>query len=64
MVWIQHHYKLALSQYKEIERTVLTMTSLLNNRDKLEAADNTTSEPDPTNMVDEDKMVFGRFINP
>ena len=33
------------------------MTSLLNNLDKLEAADNNTKEPDPTNMVDEDKMV-------
>ena len=33
------------------------MTSLLNNLDKLEAADNNTIEPNPTNMVDEDKMV-------
>ena len=33
------------------------MTLLLNNLDKLEAADNNTKEPDPTNMVDEDKMV-------
>ena len=31
------------------------MTSLLNNLDKLEAADNNTIEPDPTNVVDEDK---------
>ena len=40
------------------------MTSLLNNLDKLEAADNKTNEPDPTNMVDEDKMVFSRYIDP
>ena len=33
------------------------MTSLLNNLDKLEAADNNTKEPNPTNVVDEDKMV-------
>ena len=31
------------------------MTLLLNNLDKLEAADNNTKEPDPTNMLDEDK---------
>ena len=31
------------------------MTSLLNNLDKLEAADNNTIEPDPTNVVDEHK---------
>ena len=33
------------------------MASLLNNLDKLQAADNNTKEPNPTNMVDEDKMV-------
>ena len=33
------------------------MTSLLNNLDKLEAADNNIKEPDPTNVVDEEKMV-------
>ena len=35
--------------------SVPEMTSLLNNLDKLEAADNNTKEPDPTNVVDEDK---------
>ena len=34
--------------------TYLDMASLLND---LEAADNNTKEPDPTNVVDEDKMV-------
>ena len=39
------------------------MTSLLNNLDKLEAADNNTIEPNSTNVVDEDKMVFSRYID-
>jgi len=33
------------------------MASLLSNLDKLEAENNNTKEPDPTNVVDEDKMV-------
>ena len=39
---------------KNIVGTNLDMASLLNN---LEAADNNTKEPDPTNVVDEGKMV-------
>ena len=34
--------------------TNLDMASLLNNH---EAADNNTKKPDPTNLVDEDKVV-------
>ena len=37
--------------------SVPKMTLLLNNLDELEAAENNTKEPDPTNVVDEDKMV-------
>ena len=40
------------------------MTSLLNPLDKLEAADNNSIEPDPNNVVDEDKVFFSRYINP
>ena len=52
-----------LSQDKETEYAILEITSLLHNLDKLEAADNNTKEPNPTNVVDEDKMVFSRYID-
>ena len=54
---VQHHYELVFPKDKETENSNPEMTLLLNNLDKLEAADNNTKEPDPTNMVDEDKMV-------
>ena len=63
MVWNQHHYELVFPKMMT-EYTILKMTSLLNNLDKLEAADNNNIEPDPTNVVDEDKMVFSRYIDP
>ena len=53
-----------LSQDKDTEYEILEITSLLNNLDKLEAADNNTKEPDPTIVFDEDKMVFSRYIDP
>ena len=40
------------------------MTSLLNPLNKLEAADNTTTEPDPTNVVGEENMFFNDYIDP
>ena len=46
-----------LSQDKYTGYATLEMTLLLNNLDKLEAADHNTTEPNPTNVVDEDKMV-------
>ena len=54
----QHHYELDLSQDKETELKLLKMTSLLNPLNKLEAVDNNTSEPNPTNVVDKDNMFF------
>ena len=54
----------SLSQDEETKYAILEMTSLLNNLVKLEVADKNTKEPDPTNMVDRDKMVFIRYIDP
>ena len=39
------------------------MASLLNNLDKLAAADNNTTEPDPTNVVAEDIDTNGSLVN-
>ena len=39
------------------------MTSPLNPLNKLEAADNTTTEPNPTNIVDEDNVFFYDYID-
>ena len=59
----QHYYELDLSQDEETILKLLEMTSLLNPLNKLEAADNTTTEPDPTNVVDEDNMFFNDYID-
>ena len=40
------------------------MTSLLNPLNKLEAVDNNSSKPNPTNIVDEDNMFFSNYIDP
>ena len=39
------------------------MASLLNNLDKLETADNNSTEPDPTNVVAEDIDNSGSLVN-
>ena len=39
------------------------MASLLNDLDKLDAADNNTTEPDSTNIVAEDKDTNGSLVN-
>ena len=39
------------------------MASLLNNLNKLDAADNNSTEPDPTNIVAEDKDNNGSLVN-
>ena len=39
------------------------MASLLNDLDKLEAADNNSTEPDPTNVVAEDIDSNGSLVN-
>ena len=59
----QHCYRLDLSQDEETE-PILEMTSLLNPLDKLKAADNNSTEPDPTNIVDEDNVLFSKYIDP
>ena len=49
---------------KDIHSTNPDMASLLNDLDKLEAADNNSTEPDPTNIVDEDNVLFSKYIDP
>ena len=39
------------------------MASLLNNLDKLDAADNNSNEPDPTNVVAEDMDNKGTLVD-
>ena len=48
---------------KDIRSTNPDMTSLLNDLDKLAAADNNTTEPDPTNVVAEDIDTNGLLVN-
>ena len=54
--------RLDLSRDEETE-PILEMTSLLNPLDKLKAADNNSTEPDPTNIVDEDNVLFSKYID-
>ena len=48
---------------KDIRSTNPDMASLLNDLDKLEAADNNSTEPDPTNIVAEDIDTNGSLVN-
>ena len=48
---------------KDIRSTNPDMASLLNDLDKLEAADNNSTEPDPTNVVAEDIDSNGSLVN-
>ena len=58
----QHRYRLDLSQDEETE-PILEMTSLLNPLDKHKAADNNSTEPDPTILVFEDNVLFSKYID-
>ena len=40
------------------------MTSLLNPLDKLKATDNNLTGPNPTNVVDENNVLFNKYIDP
>ena len=48
---------------KDICSTNPDMASLLNNLNKLDAADNNSTEPDPTNIVAEDIDSNGSLVN-
>ena len=48
---------------KDTHSTNPGMASLLNNLDKLDAADNNSNEPDPTNIVAEDMDNKGTLVD-
>ena len=66
--FVQHCYELFYDDSFPKEQILFLssnpgMASLLNDLDKLDAADNNTTEPDPTNVVAEDIDTNGSLVN-